>query len=50
MLANKISVTIGALIRFNVFVDNQEDASEVGCTRGNQYIYFQVPPGDRKIY
>lgn len=42
--------SVGALIRFNVFVDNQEDASEVGFTRGSQYIYFQVPPGERKIF
>jgi hypothetical protein len=41
---------VGGLIRFNVFVDNQEDASEVGYTRGTQYIYFQVPPGERKIF
>jgi len=38
------------LIRFNVFVDDQEAASEVGYTRASQYIYFQVQPGDHKIY
>ena len=41
---------VGTLVRFNVFVDNQEDATEVGYTRGSQYIYFQIPPGERKIY
>jgi len=40
----------GGLIRFNVFVDNQEAASEMGYTRGSQYIYFQVTPGEHKIY
>jgi hypothetical protein len=42
--------SLGGLIRFNVFVDNQEDPSEVGYTRGSQYIYFQVLPGEHKIY
>lgn len=42
--------SMGALVRFNVFVDNQEDPSEVGFTRGSQYIYFQLPPGNHKIY
>jgi len=40
----------GGLIRFNVFVDDQEAASEMGYTRGSQYIYFHVAPGDHKIY
>jgi len=40
----------GALIRFNVFVDDQEAASEMGYTRGSQYIYFHVSPGPHKIY
>ena len=40
----------GGPIRFNVFVDDQEDASEMGYTRGFQYIYFHVAPGDHKIY
>ena len=41
---------LGGLIRFNVFVDDQEAASEMGYTRGSQYIYFHVTPGDHKIY
>lgn len=41
---------LGGLIRFNVFVDDQEAASEMGYTRSSQYIYFQVPPGDHHIY
>jgi hypothetical protein len=40
---------LGSLIRFNVFVDNQEAKSEVGFTRGSQYIHFDVLPGKRKI-
>jgi hypothetical protein len=41
--------SLGGMIRFNVFVDDQEDSSEVGYTRGSQYIYFSVPPGDHQI-
>jgi len=41
---------LGTLIRFNVFLDNQEDSSEVGFTRGSQYIYFPVKPGTHTIY
>lgn len=41
---------MGTLIRFNVFLNDQESQSEVGYTRGNQYIYFTVPPGAHKIY
>ena len=39
----------GGLIRFNVFVDDQEAESEVGYTRSSQYIYFNLLPGDHKI-
>jgi Protein of unknown function (DUF2846) len=42
--------SLGGLVRFNVFVNDQEAASEMGFTRGSQYIYFSVPPGDHKIY
>jgi hypothetical protein len=41
---------LGGLIRFNVFVDDQEAASEVGYTRSSQYIYFSLKPGEHKIY
>jgi hypothetical protein len=41
---------LGGLIRFNVFVDDQEAPSEMGYTRASQYIYFQVAPGEHKIY
>lgn len=41
---------LGGLIRFNVFVDDQEDSSEMGYTRSSQYIYFNLTPGEHKIY
>lgn len=41
---------LGGLIRFNVFVDDQEASSEMGYTRSKQYIYFSLPPGEHKIY
>lgn len=41
---------IGALVRFNIFVDSKDDSSEVGYTRGGQYIYFGITPGSHKIY
>lgn len=39
----------GMAVRFNVFLDNQEPASEMGYNRGNQYIYFYVTPGQHVI-
>jgi len=41
---------MGGVVRFNVFLDDQEDKSEVGYTRASQYIYFSVPPGEHKIF
>jgi hypothetical protein len=41
--------SLGTLIRFNVFIDNQEPESEMGYTRGAQYIYFNLAPGDHQI-
>jgi hypothetical protein len=41
---------LGTLIRFNVFLNDQEANSEMGFTRGTQYIYFSVNPGKHKIY
>lgn len=41
--------TVGTLIRFNVFVDDKEAESEMGYTRGQQYIYFNLEPGDHQI-
>jgi hypothetical protein len=41
---------LGGLIRFNVFVGDQEPESEMGWTRASQYIYFSLPAGEHKIY
>ncbi len=40
---------LGGLIRFNVFVDDEEPDSEMGYTRSSQYIYFNLEPGEHKI-
>jgi len=42
--------SMAGLVRFNVFLDDQQAASEMGYTRNSQYIYFQVLPGQHKIY
>ncbi len=41
---------LGGFVRFNVFVDDQEASSEMGYTRASQYIYFNLTPGEHKIY
>jgi hypothetical protein len=41
---------MGGLVRFNVFLGDQEAASEMGYTRSSQYIHFNVPPGEHKIF
>ncbi len=41
---------LGPIVRFNVFLDDKEDSSEMGYTRGSQYIYFHVSPGNHTIY
>lgn len=41
---------LGSLVRFNVFLDDEEDASEMGWNRGSQYIYFFVKPGEHTLY
>ncbi|WP_414728833.1 DUF2846 domain-containing protein [Zhongshania aliphaticivorans] len=41
--------SVGSLIRFNVFIDDKEVDSEMGYTRGSQYIYFNLTPGDHQI-
>lgn len=40
----------GALIAFNVFLDNTESASEMGYNRGSGFIYFYAKPGMHKIF
>jgi Protein of unknown function (DUF2846) len=42
--------SFGGVVRFNVFLDDQEEKSEVGYTRAGQYIYFNVTPGEHKIF
>ena len=41
---------VGGLIRFNVFLNNKEVKSEMGYTRGKNFIYFSVIPGHHKIF
>ncbi|MEW5943063.1 MAG: DUF2846 domain-containing protein [Pseudomonadota bacterium] len=41
---------LGGIIRFNVFLDDQDDESEMGYTQSGQYIYFTVAPGQHKIF
>lgn len=41
---------MGGLVRFNVFLDDQEAPSEMGYTRSSQYIWFNVTPGSHKVY
>ncbi len=40
---------LGSLIRFNVFLDDKEAQSEMGDTRGEQYIYFFADAGKHTI-
>jgi len=41
--------SLGTIIRFNVFLDDKEAQSEMGYTRGSEYIYFDVSPGKHNI-
>ncbi len=42
---------VGPLIRFNIFVDDVKlDSMEAGYNRGNQYFYFNLAPGDHKLF
>ena len=42
--------SLGGLVRFNVFLDDEQPASEMGFTRGSQYIHFNVTPGKHRLY
>lgn len=42
--------SMGTAVRFNVFLDDQDPASEMGYNRGGQYIYFSTTPGSHKIF
>lgn len=37
------------IFKYNVFLDGQSDANQIGYTRGNQYIYFYVEPGQHTV-
>ena len=39
----------GFAIKFNVYIDDEQSTSEMGYTRGQQYIYFNVKPGKHEI-
>lgn len=41
--------SLGTFIRFNTFIDNNNPKSEVGYTRGGQYIHFDITPGKHTI-
>jgi len=38
------------LVKFNVFLDNQNADAEMGYTEAAQYIYFYVKPGQHRIW
>lgn len=40
----------GLMVKFNVFVDGKEPHQEVGYTKGGQYIYFELTPGEHIIH
>lgn len=41
--------SMGGVVRFNVFVDDEQAASEMGYTRGGQQIHFNLTPGEHEI-
>ncbi|HXH71608.1 MAG TPA: DUF2846 domain-containing protein [Mariprofundaceae bacterium] len=41
--------SLGGAVRFNVYLDDKQDESEMGYTRGGQYIYFYADPGSHMI-
>jgi hypothetical protein len=41
---------MGALVRFNLFLDDEQPASDMGFTRASQYIHFNVAPGKHRLY
>jgi hypothetical protein len=40
---------LGFATKFNVYIDDEQASSEMGYTRGQQYIYFNVKPGKHEI-
>lgn len=41
--------SLGTLIRFDVYLDGNDEGSKMGYTRGNQHIYFYASPGSHII-
>ena len=41
---------LGGFIKFNVFLDDKNQDSEMGYNLGSQHIYFLVNPGKYKIF
>ncbi len=41
---------LGALLKYEVYVDDPSDSNKVGHNRINEYINFEVDPGKHKIY
>ena len=41
--------TLGAMIKFNIFIDNKEADSEVGYTKGKEYLYIYLSAGQHQI-
>jgi len=41
--------SLGTLVDFSVFLDDKEPESKMGYTRGRQYIYFNLEPGEHQI-
>lgn len=37
------------IFKYNVFLDGKSDSNKIGYTRGNQYIYTYVDPGQHTI-
>jgi len=41
---------VGGLVKFNMHVDDKTDESEMGYTKGGEYIYFNLTPGTHTLY
>jgi len=41
---------VGGLVKFNMHVDDKTTESEMGYTKGNEYIYFNLTPGTHTLY
>ena len=42
--------SVGGLVKFNMHVDDKTAESEMGYTKGGQYIYFNLTPGTHTLY